>query len=66
MEGVSPNISPPGKARKKYTKTYNDAKESFKNNYKLKESLKKNPKVLVCWNNNGMKDYSQYVGIPFS
>jgi hypothetical protein len=54
MEGVSP----PGKARRKFTKNYNDAKETFKNHYKLKESLKKNPKVLVCWNNSTMKDYS--------
>jgi hypothetical protein len=54
MEGVSP----PGKARRKFTKNYNDAKETFKNHYKLKESLKKNLKVLVCWNNSTMKDYS--------
>jgi len=62
MEGVSP----PGRARNKYNKTYERNKESFKNSYKLRKALEKAPKVLVCWNNNGMKDYSQYVGIPFS
>ena len=54
MEGVSP----PGRARKQFNRKYEQNKESFKNSYKLRESLKKNSKVLVCWNNNGMVDYS--------